>query len=126
MENPRMRKEKQGLTCQNEKCKSVFASPILVENMALHARYYACPSCFTALKKALGKRRKKKVEPAADVMREVVNVQSIDQSVFRQNNEVGNCPHHFSYLGERAKGERIPDECMLCTKVMDCMRQQEA
>jgi len=126
MENPKMRKEKQGLTCQNEKCRSVFASPILVQNMALHDRYYGCPSCFTALKKALGKRGKKKVEPAADVMGKVVNLQSPEHSVFRQDDEVCNCPYHFSYLSERAKDERIPDECMLCTKVMDCMRQQEA
>ena len=40
MENPRMRKEKRGFTCQNQKCRSVFASPILVQNMALHDRYY--------------------------------------------------------------------------------------
>src|SRR4030042_2817040 len=102
MENPRMRKEKQGFTCQNEKCRSVFVSPILVQNMSLHDRYYGCPSCFTAWKKALGKRRKKKVEPAADVIGEVVTVQSIDQSVFRQNNEAGNrSEEHTSELQSR-------------------------
>ena len=40
-------------------------------------------------------RGKKKVEPATDVTREVVNPLSPEHSVFRQDDEVGNCPYHF-------------------------------
>lgn len=31
------------------------------------------------------------------------------------------CPHHFGYLGERSKKEKIPEGCMLCEKIVQCM-----
>jgi len=31
------------------------------------------------------------------------------------------CAHHFGYLGERSKGEEIPDECITCEKTVECM-----
>lgn len=31
------------------------------------------------------------------------------------------CPHFFGYLGQRAKGEGIPEECLACEKAVECM-----
>jgi hypothetical protein len=31
------------------------------------------------------------------------------------------CPHYFGYLSERAKGEKILEECMVCKKLLECM-----
>jgi hypothetical protein len=31
------------------------------------------------------------------------------------------CPHHFGFLSQRAKGSAIPDECLTCEKVIDCI-----
>lgn len=31
------------------------------------------------------------------------------------------CPHYFGYLRERAKGEGIPEECLACERVVECM-----
>ncbi|MEM3626666.1 MAG: hypothetical protein QXZ25_01425 [Candidatus Bathyarchaeia archaeon] len=31
------------------------------------------------------------------------------------------CPHSFGYLSQRRKGEKIPDECITCEKLLDCM-----
>jgi hypothetical protein len=31
------------------------------------------------------------------------------------------CPHYFGYLGKRAKGEGIPEECLACEKAVECM-----
>lgn len=31
------------------------------------------------------------------------------------------CSHHFGYLGQRSKSEEIPDTCMTCLKLVDCM-----
>ena len=33
-----------------------------------------------------------------------------------------NCQHQFGYLSRRSEGEEIPDECMLCEKLLECMR----
>jgi len=32
-----------------------------------------------------------------------------------------NCQHQFGYLSRRSEGEEIPDECMLCEKLLECM-----
>jgi hypothetical protein len=31
------------------------------------------------------------------------------------------CPHHLGFLGQRPKGLAIPDECLTCEKILDCM-----
>ena len=33
----------------------------------------------------------------------------------------GTCKHYFGYLCEREKGEGIPNECVECSKNLDCM-----
>jgi hypothetical protein len=35
--------------------------------------------------------------------------------------KVQGCPHHFGYLSERSKKEKIPEECMLCENIVQCM-----
>jgi len=32
------------------------------------------------------------------------------------------CSHHFGYLNQRSKGQKIPEECLTCQKVIECMR----
>jgi len=31
------------------------------------------------------------------------------------------CEHHFGYLSQRASKEKIPEECMTCEKIVQCM-----
>jgi hypothetical protein len=31
------------------------------------------------------------------------------------------CPHHLGFLGQRPKGLTIPDECLTCEKIFECM-----
>jgi hypothetical protein len=31
------------------------------------------------------------------------------------------CAHHFGYLSERSNREKIPEDCMVCEKMLDCM-----
>jgi len=31
------------------------------------------------------------------------------------------CPHHFGYLGQHPKNTPIPNECLTCTKIMECL-----
>jgi hypothetical protein len=34
---------------------------------------------------------------------------------------VQGCPHHFGYLGEHPKNTPIPNECLTCIKIMECL-----
>jgi hypothetical protein len=36
-------------------------------------------------------------------------------------NPQAQCARNFGYLSERSKGEKIPEECMTCEKMLDCM-----
>lgn len=31
------------------------------------------------------------------------------------------CEHHFGYLSQRSSKEKIPEECMTCEKIVQCM-----
>jgi len=35
--------------------------------------------------------------------------------------ETPRCPHDFGYLSQRPRGTEIPEECMMCDKIMDCI-----
>jgi hypothetical protein len=36
-------------------------------------------------------------------------------------NPEAQCGYHFGYLSERTSGEKIPEDCMVCEKMLDCM-----
>ena len=38
-----------------------------------------------------------------------------------RNNQSSGCPHHFGYLKEHPKNIPIPNECLTCTKIMECL-----
>lgn len=120
-----MEKDHQTFVCSNDKCKKVFDTPIVVHNLGLQNKYSACPSCLTeVLKKAFAKRGQKRARETAQTKEDRVKLRSIDPRIFCQEAQPNDCPYHFSYLSERSKEEAIPEECLLCSKVMDCMRQQ--
>jgi len=31
------------------------------------------------------------------------------------------CPHHVGYLKTRSKNETVPDSCLTCPKILQCM-----
>jgi hypothetical protein len=31
------------------------------------------------------------------------------------------CPHHVGYLKSRGKSEGVPDGCLTCPKILQCM-----
>jgi hypothetical protein len=43
------------------------------------------------------------------------------KSTQRSSSKISGCPHHFGYLSQRPRGEEIPEECMVCKKIVDCM-----
>jgi len=38
---------------------------------------------------------------------------------------VHGCSHHFGYLGEHPKNTPIPNECLTCVKIMECLSKVE-
>ena len=40
---------------------------------------------------------------------------------FSRNNHSSGCPHRFGYLKEHPKHTPIPNECLTCTRLMECL-----
>jgi len=42
-----------------------------------------------------------------------------------RENSIQGCPHHFGYLSEYPKNTPIPNECLTCTEIMECLLRRE-
>ena len=40
---------------------------------------------------------------------------------FSRNNHPSGCPHRFGYLKDHPKHTPIPNECLTCTRIMECL-----
>jgi hypothetical protein len=106
--------------CKNPSCQRTFTNPIKVENVSLKkpAVYEACPYCLTEItvKNSISVSEKQKplYEKEAEIS---IETDKIDQSA----TETNECKHYFGYLSERTKKEVLPEECMLCGKIVQCM-----
>jgi len=74
----------------------------------------------------------RQVEPAMYDEVEEETVESIERQEFvspppveTEKTGVQGCPHHFGYLGKHPKNTPIPNECLTCIKIMECLSNVE-
>lgn len=117
--------ENQSFTCPNPRCARVFADPIIVQDLASKnkASYSACPYCLTEVATEKGPRVKEERQTAKteDAGLEETIAQLKEAKAALQLQETHKCPHSFGYLNQRSKNENIPEECMTCEKLLQCM-----
>jgi len=108
------------IVCPNPKCCRKIKEPILLNSLSRvpGEQYYACPHCFikldvdaenTQLKEEKGKKKEKPSEKPS--------VKPLEKKVKGPSG----CPHHFGYLAIRPKNDPISQECLVCSKIVDCM-----
>jgi hypothetical protein len=117
-------KEEDKFVCPNSSCGLVFSKPVKVKNMGSEDSqcYDACPRCLTAIT----------MEESAPVFEAKPDATTEDNKV--QEPMVNNseetkakpsatvhCSHHLGYLSERSKNEKIPEDCMVCENIVQCM-----
>jgi hypothetical protein len=116
--------EKKSFTCRNPNCKTIFTAPLktlnLLENPA--EPYYACPFCLTKIEEAPLPITNKPPEKLTE-KRELNSKHKPDKS----GEMPWSCSLHLGYLSERAQNTPIPDDCLLCKSIVECMlkRMQE-
>jgi len=59
------------------------------------------------------KRKKTRSEKASVYFKE--------KTLAESSPKVRGCVHHFRYLSERSKKQKIPEECMICENIVQCM-----
>lgn len=112
----------QSLVCPNPMCGKTFTKPLKVENLSSGTTkvYEACPYCLTEItvEEAVSS-----VEQRLTTVEEkkAVKLELKETIVQQPSAEAPKCQHHFGYLSERTSRDKLPEECMLCPKIVQCM-----
>jgi len=109
--------ESRVIVCPNPRCRRKVEEPVLLNSLSTTQveQYYACPFCFTKLdvdvENAQPQREKEREE------KEELTVKPPE----KEEKGPSECPQHFGYLASRPKNDPIPQECLTCLKIVDCM-----
>jgi DNA-directed RNA polymerase subunit RPC12/RpoP len=106
--------ESRGFTC--EECGKVYEKPILANIISegQTQEYYACPRCMTKVSET-PKTIQEPQPPAQTVQAK--------KTTTVEKEAVAGCAHYFGYLRKREKDKSFPDECLTCSKMVDCLMQ---
>lgn len=102
--------QSENLTCPYDKCAKTFEQPVVLTNLSKTPRetYYACPYCFSKLEIALENQ-------------ENLSSVSVKTSDNADVTSPQKCSHHLGYLATLQNDGSIPDECLTCPKLIQCM-----
>jgi hypothetical protein len=83
--------------------------------------YNACPYCLTeiTLDEELPVSRDEPKETEAEEQ-EVEEQESVEERI-EIPEKPSECSYHLGYLSERSSKETIPDGCMMCKDIVECM-----
>jgi hypothetical protein len=117
--------ENQSYTCPNPSCGKVFTSPIKAENLRSKKAeaYDACPFCLTEITLESNsvpieeKEDLEKKKPKSEQTNEYSEKVTMAESPPKEQK----CTHQFGYLSKRSTKEKIPEECMMCENIVQCM-----
>ena len=76
--------------------------------------YAACPYCLTEIEETLAEQNNKSEKTIPETILH-------KEKTTRNKDKPTDCQYHFGYLSEREKKERIPDDCLSCTDILECM-----
>jgi len=104
------------VTCPNPSCGKVFDKPLKTLNLQDSTEpYEACPYCLTRI---------------TDFQVEISKPETRDESRSSKEKSSKNkekpstCQYHLGYLSEREDKQQIPDECIVCRFLLECMLQK--
>ena len=111
-------KKSSAFTCPNVSCGKVFTKPLRALNLQQDSEgsYDACPYCLTeiTLDDSLMVTSDEPKETEAEEKEYTEERAEIPE-------KPSECGYHLGYLSERSPKEKIPDECMMCKDIVECM-----
>jgi len=107
------------VVCPNPECHREIEEPILLNclSTASKEKYYACPYCFMKLDVNAENPQPQKKEKSQEQKEPSVKPPK------KEAKELSQCPHDFGYLAKRPKNSPIPQECLVCSKTVECILQ---
>lgn len=117
--------EQDGYVCPYEDCGRRFEKPILVTNNSINPpqTYLGCPYCLSRIDVEVPEAEKieEKVEQTAKLVEIKKIIEKNAKKEKKEESKEGACPYHFGYLKEKPKSSPIPEECLTCPKMLECM-----
>lgn len=107
-----------GNGCSCETCGRAFENPIQLTNRSASPTevYNACPFCFSKQEEILetteGLNASSLKEPSESSERGDKSLKDSEQSA---------CPYYVGYLKKRPKNSPIPESCLTCQKMIQCL-----
>ena len=106
--------ENKTYTCQNSSCKRVFNVPLKTLNLQGPTEpYYTCPFCLTKIAETPVEATQKTENPQ--------NLATATEEKSAAKETPSGCRYHLGYLSERVQKEQIPDDCLVCKDIVECM-----
>jgi hypothetical protein len=109
------------ITCQNISCRKSFTAALNTLNLQKTPQetYPSCPYCLTRIE-IIEEPLKK--EEGEETLRQIEQLKSTKvETKNKQSDKPSDCHHHPGYLSERSSKENIPDDCLVCKDIVDCM-----
>ena len=112
--------KKESNSCFCEACRRTFENPIRLTNLSATPLqiYNACPFCFSKLDENV-------VLDELDNLK-VLNLKDSNTVLEKKQKNIKSleptgCPHYFGYLKKRPKNTPIPEACLTCEKMIQCV-----
>ena len=114
-------REDQQFTCSNTACNLVFSKPIKIINLRSEETkpYDACPRCFTEI--VIEGKPTAQTKEELNVEGAKVEIKPEPHGKKVEKEPTVKCAYHFGYLSERSRNEKIPDDCVTCAHIVECM-----
>lgn len=93
-------------------CGEEFSKPLLarISSEGHTQAYYACPRCLTEVSEPREQRREESP----------VSLKELREDSAKPE-ENASCEHSFGYLKKRPKDSPIPEDCLTCERMIECM-----
>lgn len=107
--------------CPNDQCGRSFEHPLQLTVLSSDPveTYPACPYCMSKIDIEEEKQQPLKQASMALKIKTVLEKEK-DRQEPKDPDET-KCQHGFGYLKTRPKGSSIPDECLVCQKMIQCL-----
>jgi len=112
--------------CPYEDCGREFERPILITNKSVNPpqTYLGCPYCLSRIDVEVPEAEK--IEEKIEQTSKLIEIKKIIEKNAKKEKEKEKakeikCPYHFGYLKEKDKNLPIPEECLTCPKMLECM-----
>jgi DNA-directed RNA polymerase subunit RPC12/RpoP len=108
-------------TCPNDECGKNFDRPIELTVLSSNPveTYPACPYCMSRID--IAEEEQKPTKNTLTSLRIRTVLEKEQEKAEKKETDETKCSHGFGYLKKRQKGTPIPDECLLCQKMIQCL-----